>query len=174
MSWAWAHARIFANLGRLRASAVLLLLACCGGAGDSSIDITFDPCTQVAVAVDGTATDAERASVAEAVTMWNRLGATQLRVATGGEPTTIPVRFEDAAQQFHGVYEDEAGIIFVNRKLDDDHARAVTVAHELGHAFGLPHIDLTERVSVMNQANLIVEPNLGDQAALTALWTGCR
>jgi hypothetical protein len=164
-----------ATLGRLRAaSALLLLLAACGGAGDSQIDITFDPCAPVAVVVDGEATPEQRASVEDAVRMWNQLGATRLTVAATADTPTIPIRFEDAAAQFHGVYEDEAGIIFVNRRLDDDHARAVTVAHELGHAFGLFHIETSVRISVMNRANLIVEPNLEDQAALTALWTACR
>ena len=47
----------------------------------------------------------------------------------------------------------------------------VTIAHEIGHAFGLVHV--SDRPSVMNVGNLVVEPNTGDVTALVALWSTC-
>jgi len=72
-----------------------------------------------------------------------------------------------------GVYDDERGVVFINRKITEGHGRAVTVAHELGHAFGLPHVVESERASLMNPANTSIEPTGDDVAALRALWGNC-
>jgi hypothetical protein len=64
-------------------------------------------------------------------------------------------------------------VVYVNLALTDRHERAVTIAHEVGHAFGLIHVDRAVRSSVMNQGNLEVEPSPADHHELTALWGDC-
>jgi hypothetical protein len=88
---------------------------------------------------------------------------------SGAAPSTLPVRFMPAAAFSHGYY-DPSGEVLIN---DDLTARplVVTIAHEVGHAFGLVHV--TDRPSVMNPGNLDIEPNAGDVAALAALWGTC-
>ena len=81
--------------------------------------------------------------------------------------------FDPAGTSFHGFYDDAVGVVYVNEAIEDDHARAVTVAHELGHAFGLLHIDVTRDHSVMNDGNMKTPPNDFDADALIALWGRC-
>jgi hypothetical protein len=90
--------------------------------------------------------------------------------ASRGAPPTVPLRFEAAAALSHGFYDPVRGLVLVN---DDLVARplAVTIAHEVGHAFGLVHV--TNRPSVMNPGNLEVEPNASDATALADLWGRC-
>jgi hypothetical protein len=106
--------------------------------------------------------------------MWAALGIDQL---ARGEPAAgeqeVSIVFQEAAEMFHGLYDDEHGVVYINLKLTDDHQRAVTLAHELGHSLGLLHVDPAARVSVMNPANLVVEPNAGDADELVALWGEC-
>jgi Zn-dependent peptidase ImmA (M78 family) len=134
------------------------------------LDIVFDPCEPVLLDAPG-ATAEQRVSIDAALVMWRALGVIGPRVEADAGTPRIEVRFEDAAAAFHGLYDDEHGIIFINAHLDSDHERAVTVAHELGHALGMWHVG--DRVSVMNPGNLDVEPTAGDLAALEALWGTC-
>lgn len=145
------------------------LLPACASEGDGRIDTVFSPCDPIALAIVGTDDVARDASVDDAVAMWNRVGATLTRVAEA--PAHLPIHFEAAAGNFHGVYEDEAGAIYVNLELTDPHERAVTIAHELGHAFGLVHQERAD--SVMRRANVVVEPGEADGEALRALWGDC-
>jgi hypothetical protein len=145
-----------------------ILLAVAGGlAGcqspDAVLDRTFDPCEPIALAV-GPATPAQRASLDQAIALW---GA---RTGDGGAP--LEVRFDDAPAASHGYYDDEAGIVYVNTALDDP-ARQVVIAHELGHAFGLWHVEPEVRTSVMNPGNLSVTPTAADRGEVAALWGGC-
>ena len=50
---------------------------------------------------------------------------------------------------------------------------AVTIAHEIGHAFGLVHVPADQRTSVMNPNNLVVEPTAEDVDTLATRWGGC-
>ena len=131
---------------RLRSTWILslaLIGGCAGGPQDTTLDIVSDVCEPTAVIASSDLSQPQLASI------------------------------DDAAEFFHGLYDDEHGVVYINRALSDDHQRTVTVAHELGHAFGLLHIDRDARVSVMNPNNLSVEPNDGDAAELVALWGSC-
>jgi Zn-dependent peptidase ImmA (M78 family) len=101
--------------------------------------------------------------------------------APSGDPSTdkpsgdnpsgdVPLHFQAAAPPSHGFFDPSRGEIFVNVDLET-RPLAVTIAHELGHAFGLVHV--TDRASVMTAGNLDVQPNLGDVGALEKLWGAC-
>ena len=153
-----------------------------GDAASGSVAaLRFDPCRPVAVLLDPGATADQRAGVAGAVEWWNAAAGGQVFVAAGagdGTPTSptsptlgaVPLHFQAAAPPSHGFFDPARGEIFVNVDLG---ARplAVTIAHELGHAFGLVHV--TDRPSVMTAGNLDVQPNVGDVAALAQLWGTC-
>lgn len=132
----------------------------CAHRGDDTIDLTFDPCA-VAPRPDA-GTPAQLAGITDALALWQLMP---------DQTVPLEVRFEDAAPSFFGVYDDEAGIVFVNRRITEPHALSVVIAHELGHAFGLPHVD--GRPSLMNPANSQTEPTAEDRAALVALWGTC-
>ena len=150
-----------------------LLGACAGDPADTTLDITFDVCQPIAVVAGDGASVGESDSIDAALGMWLALGAYPLG-RDGAADQVVEVRFQDAAPQFHGLYDDEAGVVYVNRALVDPHQRAVTVAHELGHAFGLEHVASDQRDSVMNPANLVIEPDAADAADLERLWGSCR
>jgi hypothetical protein len=138
--------------------AVLALVGC--GAGDSTIDRTFDPCTLAIEAAGANAV--QRAGIADALALWN---------LTPGDGAPLGMTFESAAAAFHGVYEDEAGIVRINVQITQPRALAIVIAHELGHAFGLPHVD--GRASLMNRGNLTTAPTAEDFDAISALWGLC-
>ena len=170
--------RVLASLTILLAS----VAAACGAASSDSVvsAVRFDPCHPLALVV-GAGTSGDRAAgVRTAADLWNGAARAQLSVddeastapaldATGAASATLPVDFQPAVAPSHGFY-DPSGQVLIN---DDLTARplAVTIAHEVGHAFGLVHV--TDRPSVMNPGNLSVEPNAGDVAALAALWGSC-
>lgn len=172
---AWqAHARsaIVRRLSRIILSLAALLALCgCSSPGDGVIDVTYDLCAPVAIAPAADATPDEIAAIDDAIAMWRRAGVWAL--ARDSRAAALPVHFEVASTAFLGVYEDEAGEIYINRKIADPHARAVTVAHELGHAFGLLHVARDARASVMNTHNTAVEPTAADMAALVERWGSC-
>ena len=136
-------------------------------AGDSTIDITHDPCG--GVTLGGVTDDAQIAGLDGAIALWAERGVALARV---GDAPMISLQFEQAAGAFHGVYDDEHGIIYVNRDLTDPSQLAIVIAHELGHAFGLVHV--SDRVSLMNPGNLVTPPTIEDQGALEALWGACQ
>ncbi|MFO7177382.1 MAG: hypothetical protein DIU78_001670 [Pseudomonadota bacterium] len=146
----------------------LSALAC--GTPDTDIDIVYDPCAGLAVTSDD-ATEAEAASIDEAVRLWNGAANTALVREVREDLPRIDVRFEDAPAAMRGAYEDEIGNIVVNRRIGDSWARSVTVAHELGHAFGLLHVSGT--ASLMNPGNIAIGPTADDVARLHALWPSC-
>jgi hypothetical protein len=147
----------------LRSFIVVFLVAC--GTGDTTIDITHDPCA--GVALDGGTTTAQRAGLDGALRLWRDLGV----AVAGSEPSTIEVVFEPASAAFRGVYDDERSVIHINDGIEEPGPLEIVIAHELGHAFGLPHV--TDRPSLMNPANLTQPPTDLDREAVEALWGRC-
>jgi hypothetical protein len=143
-------------------------LTACSGGGDSTIDLTHDACSPLAL-VSTAATELQLGGIQDGQALWRERGAPALGLRAGA---TLEVRFEAAATNFHGLYDDEQGIIYVNTSIDEPDVLAIVIAHELGHAFGLPHV--TDRVSLMNPGNRSTPPTADDQLALAALWGDCN
>ena len=138
--------------------------------------------------LDVGATATQQAGARTAIDLWNSAAGTDLSMvqppvqpmlaqptaqpldASQAAPATLPILFQAAAAPAHGLFDPTLGEVFIN---DDLVARplAVTIAHEVGHAFGLVHV--TNRPSVMNPGNLDIEPNSADVAALADLWGSC-
>lgn len=153
------------------AACAAVIVSCGDGGGDTTIDIVYDPCA-VVVEARGSS-QAQTLGVSQAVELWNRVAGLRLTLSGAEDLPRLVLRFEDAASIFHGVYDDERGVIFINDDLDGD-ALVVTAAHELGHAFGLSHVSTRVRRSVMNPNNLTVSPTTEDVAKLHALWGNCE
>lgn len=122
------------------------------------------------IALTSTGSGAELASIARASALWAAVGITGTSEA--GASATVAVTFVAAAPGVFGFYDDVAVTLEISDALSDDQ-RAIVIAHELGHAFGLLHVPPSERSSVMNAANLTTAPTAGDQLAVAALWGDC-
>ncbi len=155
----------------MRCALLSLLVAAVSCSTDSTIDIVFDPCAPLLLAAQAGANDDELGSIRSAAAMWDTRVGAQLTCEIADGVPTLPISFEKASPIFYGIYRDERGDIVINTEIHDDTARAVVIAHEIGHAFGLPHIE--GRDSVMNPANTTVAPNAEDAAALAARWGQC-
>lgn len=144
---------------------ILLASGACA-AHDQTIDITHDPCA--GTTLGGGETDAQRAGIDAAIALWAGEGAALAR----SDAPAIEIRFEAASGAFHGVYDDEHGVIHINNAVVDPGELAIVIAHELGHAFGLVHV--TDHVSLMNPGNLTTPPTDEDRQAVEALWGACQ
>jgi hypothetical protein len=149
-----------------------LLAAACGGT-PSGPAIHYDPCKPLVLVPAADARPEEVASTREAAAMWNALGLTRMSLEEVDGAEHIPVVFRDAPDAFRGIYEEQRGDVAVNRRLGDARQRAVVIAHELGHAVSLHHVDPSVRVSVMNPANLDVAPTGDDGSAMADAWGRC-
>lgn len=129
----------------------------------------FDPCVPTGV-VAPAATAVQQASLERALALWSDAGVDAF-VLDGD--ATITVEFRPAAAAIYGFYDAETATVYVNEGLGDADARAITIAHELGHALALEHVPPSARVSVMNAGNLTVAPAAGDAAELVARWGAC-
>jgi hypothetical protein len=155
-----------------RALAGLAFFAACSPDAPTGIRTVFDPCRPVELVADGVATSDERASMAAAIDLWRNAAA--LRATLDPAASHLPIRFQMAAGAFHGLYDDQIGEIFVNASFVSADARTITIAHEMGHAFGLTHVPTSERTSLMNPGNTTVPPTAEDVATLVAMWGRCE
>jgi hypothetical protein len=160
--------------------------ASCGNDAKTTLNRTFNACAPLHVAIEPGTAPARAQAIADGLALWNNLAGTQLTdgpalnpdgaaAPDGGTMTAeVPMRFASAASAFHGLYDDDAAIVFINQDLDgDQQALSITVAHELGHVMGLLHVPPSTRQSLMNPGNLTVKPTQADADALAALWGPC-
>lgn len=111
--------------------------------------------------------------MAAAIDLWRTAAALRATLVPSADAPRLPIRFQMAAGAFHGLYDDHIGEIFVNESFAMADARTITIAHEMGHAFGLSHVPTSERPSLMNPGNTTVPPTAEDVATLAALWGRC-
>lgn len=158
---------------RLAPLALLLPCALCCAAPDpdSTLDVVYDPCSGVVVSSPN-ATSAEQSSIDAALELWVEAGGFALTREPVADWPRLEIRFEEAPGAQHGVYDDERGLVFINRRLERSRERAITIAHELGHAFGLWHVHGTR--SLMNENNLSIEPTSADVASVRSAWLSCQ
>src|SRR5687767_1685578 len=132
----------------LSVSLICLFLSLgCSTEVDSSIDLVHDACAPLVLVPEEGTRPTEQDAIDMAIDLWNGRAGTLLSRGDGGG---LPVVFDEAGLAFRGLYDDENGIVFVNRRLEELEPMSITVAHEVGHAFGLTHVDRDERPSVMN------------------------
>ena len=169
---------LLVSLARVVAIVVAVVSApgCGQSPSASGPAVAFDPCTPVTLVPDATATAVQLQGVAAGAALWNASATSDLLTgssagAAAGPAPTLPIHFQVAGAPFHGLY-DPSGQIYINDDLAGDQL-AITIAHEVGHSFGLVHIPSNERASLMNPANLTVIPTAADVATLAGLWGRC-
>jgi hypothetical protein len=139
-------------------------MSCTTVVPDSTLDVVHNPCQTLQIIPASDSTNDERAGI-----VWNSVAKMKLTLAPA--PNSLPIRFENAAPSFRGIYLDEIGEVVINRQVTNMHPRVVTIVHEMGHAFGLWHVE--DRISLMNSGNYSIEPTVEDVAAVSALWGRC-
>jgi hypothetical protein len=157
------------------AVAVVSAIGCAQDPSASGPAVKFDPCTPVTLVPDATATAAQLAGVAGGAALWNASASSDLLSTSsggGGAGPTLPIHFQVAAAPFNGLYDASSGQIYINDDLAGEELE-ITIAHEIGHSFGLVHIPTNVRPSLMNPANLTVLPTAADVATLAGLWGRC-
>jgi hypothetical protein len=147
---------------------MLVALAACS-AGSPESYIARDPCAPLTITADA-ATPAQRDGIAAALGLWRDRGVVAFDAA-GGQP--LEIRFDAAAETFHGVYDPTGDRVLINRGIAEPATLGIVIAHELGHVFGLAHVPAGARASLMNPGNLSMPPTDADQRALEALWGSC-
>jgi hypothetical protein len=145
-------------------------LAACASDSNAPIKLTHDACAPLAL-VSTSASQAQLEGMDAGQSLWRDHGAPSIGLRAGA---TVEVRFETAAPPFHGLYDDNEGVIYINNDLQEPQTLAIVIAHEVGHSFGLLHVPADEHPSVMNPGNLTTTPNAEDQAALARLWGPCE
>ncbi|MEA2695863.1 MAG: snapalysin [Myxococcales bacterium] len=150
----------------------------CAQPSPSGDSLHFDPCEPLVLTATASATQAETAGISAGIALWNRAAHSRLSMIVDGAESlaapiaTVPINFQTAAAPSHGFYDAERGQVFINTDLTAGQ-RAITIAHEVGHSFGLVHVAASDRISVMNAGNLDTPPTSDDVEALAALWGRC-
>lgn len=155
--------------------AVAATVGCASGEAPSGPAVTFNPCASVTLVPDATASPVELAGIAAAAALWNQSAGSALAMvsttgASGGP--MLPIHFQTAAAPIHGLYDGPDGEVFINDDLSGSEL-AITIAHEIGHSFGLVHIPPDVRPSLMNAGNLTVSITPADVATLAGIWGRC-
>lgn len=155
----------------LASSLVVPLSACGPDPAMAQVDgIVHSPCSTVVLVPGADTTPEERTSVEGAILLWKAVGVTTLTLEENPAAAHVPLVFVTGPSNYHGLYDSTKGIVYVNRDLSGE-PRDITVAHEVGHSLGLPHVPVETRRSVMNIANLDVVPTNDDDGALRARWS---
>ena len=145
-----------------------LALSCASGASPTN-EIFYDPCEPVVVVPDAAATAAQLEGIKAAIKLWKEVGVGSLSLESAPGQQHVRVYFKDALALFHGVYEPSNGEVRINNVMAN-RALDITIAHELGHAIGLPHVDRGARISVMNPSNETIAPTVDDAKQLRERW----
>ncbi len=150
-------------------------VACAPGEASGGPAVTFDPCAPVTLTPDATASAVELGGIAAAAALWNQDAGSALAMVapagTDGGPS-LPIHFQNAAAPIHGLYDAPDGQVFINDDLSGAEL-SITIAHEIGHSFGLVHIPPDVRPSLMNPGNLTVSITPADVTTLAGLWGRC-
>lgn len=160
-------------------SLLILSLTHVVGCADESATgpgVTFDACAPLEIGVEPALTTEQMQGVTDALAMWNQAAGTALVPAAPAAMTStpmVPLTFQVAAPPFHGLYDNRAGRIYINQDLTDIAPLRITIAHEIGHAFGLPHVSASVRRSLMNSGNTTISITPEDVEALAAIWGQC-
>src|SRR5688500_382205 len=93
--------------------AVTCTSACRGAAREQGIDSVFGVCEAIVVSAPD-ATAEQRAGIERGLELWSGRGVAAGSMAPLEGAPVLEVRFAKASPIFHGIYEDEEGVIYIN------------------------------------------------------------
>ncbi len=157
-------------MNKLILSLAAALLQGCGAGVSPAGEIFYDPCEAVVVVPSEGATAAQLEGITAAIGLWSKVDVKSLTLESAPGRQHVRIYFKDALSIFHGIYEPSNGEVRINNSMTN-RALDITVAHELGHAIGLPHVALSERNSVMNPSNETTPPTGDDAKQLRERWS---
>lgn len=135
-------------------------------------ELVFDPCAPLVLEAEEGAGEDEVAVIEGAIELWNEVADIEATTSGAQGARSLPVHFEDEVW-YYGRFDDARGRLEVATWIEDADTMAIVLAHEIGHAYNLYHVDPDERASVMNAGNLDTPPTEGDGEELTGLWGEC-